>query len=239
MKKSELRNIIKEELQKIFNEMTLIEGAKKYLFGHNNFNNAYLVEDYPYGFKLRTQLKAWLETHPKRGDRFVTVTLNPKTNRWNKPKASTYAPIGVMYLDEKGHVTWTAISEYSEEKEIKQFIKDIGGESKLNKSQLIRYKEMAGEDAGEIAWKHKFEKNSKSGETVILDLRFDVINRLNVSNIVDALDTLIKKNKNEFRSLIENDGIIRVFGRKGVLIAGPMNAEKTYKQLKSKLKNKI
>ena len=83
-----------------------------------------------------------------------------------------------MYIDDKGHVQWNGVSEYSDAEKVKQFVKDIGGESKLNKIQLQRYKELVGEaDDSDIKWSSKFEKNKKDGRVVILDLRFDVANR--------------------------------------------------------------
>jgi hypothetical protein len=66
------------------------------------------VEDYPYGFRLRTKIRYWIET-TKMGDRFVSQTLNPKNGQWNKPKKSTYCKVGVMYLDENNHVKWTGL----------------------------------------------------------------------------------------------------------------------------------
>ena len=73
------------------NENVLTESVKKYLFGHDSINSAYIIDDYPYGFNQRTQKKVWIETKPKKGDRMISQTLNPKTQRWNKPKASTFS----------------------------------------------------------------------------------------------------------------------------------------------------
>ena len=64
--------------------------GKTPLYGHTSEATAYVVADYPYGFRERTQIRYWLEHKPKKGWRFVSQTLNPKTSRWNKPKASTY-----------------------------------------------------------------------------------------------------------------------------------------------------
>jgi hypothetical protein len=66
------------------------------LNGHTNAETAYLVPDYPYGYKLRCQIH----------QRWVSQTTNPKRPGapWNNPKASTYSPITVMYLDENSHV---------------------------------------------------------------------------------------------------------------------------------------
>lgn len=83
----------------------------KYLKGHVSPETAYVVDDYPYGFRLRCKIRYWLEYHPKKGFRLVSQTTNPKVagEVWNKPKASTYARgIAVMLLDDdNGHVSWT------------------------------------------------------------------------------------------------------------------------------------
>ena len=80
------------------------------LHGHVNAESAYLVPDYPYGFRLRCQIRYWVETAAtgaKKGERrFMSQTTNPKVagTVWNKPKASTYYSLAVMYLDGNDHV---------------------------------------------------------------------------------------------------------------------------------------
>jgi hypothetical protein len=91
------------------------------LHGHISPETAYVVDDYPYGFRLRCKIRYWLEYAPKRGFRFVSQTTNPKLSDrrfseevWNKPKASTYCRFGgAMFLDDKNHCTWSGLSEYS------------------------------------------------------------------------------------------------------------------------------
>lgn len=68
------------------------------LLGHTDADTAYVVDDYPYG-RSRTQKRYWIESKPKHGDRLVTQTLNPKTGRWNKPKAGTYSAVLVLFLE--------------------------------------------------------------------------------------------------------------------------------------------
>jgi hypothetical protein len=83
---------------------------------HTSPETAYVVEDYPYGFRLRCKIRYWLEFKPGKGFRFVSQTSNPKRPGlvWNKPKASTYCRFGgCMYLNEDGHVTWSGLTEYS------------------------------------------------------------------------------------------------------------------------------
>lgn len=95
---------------------------KQYLSGHTTPETAYLVTDYPYGFRERTSIRYWLET-TKHGTRLVSQTMHPRSGAWNKPKASTYCAFGgVMYLDEKKHVSWEGLSEGSGAPRVRKFI---------------------------------------------------------------------------------------------------------------------
>lgn len=85
----------------------------KKLVGHTSPETAYVVDDYPYGFKVRTKIRYWIENNVKKGKRFCTQTLNPKTGVWNAPKLSVYAPYMVMILDENNHVQMRSISLYA------------------------------------------------------------------------------------------------------------------------------
>lgn len=99
------------------------------LKGHVSPETAYVVDDYPYGFRLRCKIRYWLEFHPKRGFRFVSQTSNPKRPGlvWNKPKASTYCRFGgAMYLNGDGHVRWVGLTEYSNGAEAKAFADKYG-----------------------------------------------------------------------------------------------------------------
>ena len=94
----------------------------KILSGHVSAETAYVVDDYPYGFRLRCKMRYWLEVTPKRGTRLVSQSSNPKAAGlvWNKPKASTYARFGgCMYLDENNHVQWSGLTEYTNGAEAK------------------------------------------------------------------------------------------------------------------------
>jgi hypothetical protein len=102
--------------------------GKQPLYGHTSEATAYLVDDYPYGFRERTQIRYWLEAKPKKGWRFVSQTMNPKTNRWNKPKTSTYIEwAAAMYFDDKGHVHWDGVGPYSDDQKILAFIATFPG----------------------------------------------------------------------------------------------------------------
>jgi len=89
----------------------------KLLKGHISPETAYVVDDYPFGFRLRCKIRYWLEYSPNKGTRFWSQTTNPKVagEVWNKPKASTYSRFGgCMFLDENNHVQWIGLSEYSD-----------------------------------------------------------------------------------------------------------------------------
>lgn len=106
-------------------------------FGHTDEDSAILVDDYPYGRRVRTQIRYWIET-TKNGDRFCSQTLNPKTGRWNKPKKSTYSPVGVIFIeDETGYVRWVSVTHYSNDEWLAHFIAITEGNlSDAQKRQL-------------------------------------------------------------------------------------------------------
>jgi hypothetical protein len=98
------------------------------LTGHNSPETAYVVADYPYGFRLRCQIRYWIETK-KHGQRFMSQTTNPKRDGivWNKPKASTYDDVQVMYLDDNGHVQCAGFPlAYRDEAELDAFLETYG-----------------------------------------------------------------------------------------------------------------
>lgn len=99
----------------------------KALYGHTSPETAYMVNDYPYGGQ-RCRIRFWLESDPKRGFRFCSQTEHPKRLVWNAPKKSTYTLLsGCMYLDDKGHVVWDGLSEYSSAVEVEKFITSFPG----------------------------------------------------------------------------------------------------------------
>lgn len=83
---------------------------------HTSPETAYVVDDYPYGFRLRCKIRYWIEQHPRHGFRFVSQTTNPKVSGevWNKPKASIYSDVvRVMGLDAEGHMQNAGIGQYN------------------------------------------------------------------------------------------------------------------------------
>lgn len=99
----------------------------KFLTGHTTPETAYVVEDYPYGFTLRCKIRYWIETKTSYGQRLCSQTTNPKKDYevWNKPKCGTYHPALVMGLDEKNHVTTTALSLYGGREGLDQWVASI------------------------------------------------------------------------------------------------------------------
>jgi hypothetical protein len=100
----------------------------KILAGHDSPETAYVVDDYPYGFRLRCKIRYWLEYKPKHGYRLMSQTTNPKRGDvWNKPKGSTYVPIAAaMYLDENGHVQWSGLGYYHDAAECRAWLDTFG-----------------------------------------------------------------------------------------------------------------
>jgi hypothetical protein len=92
------------------------------LTGHESAETAYLVGDYPYGYTLRTQIRYWREYRPKYGYRFVSQTLNPKTGKWNKPKASTYYELMVIVqYPENGHIKYKCVGYHDKTEWLDEF----------------------------------------------------------------------------------------------------------------------
>lgn len=140
-----------------FVEASMNRGAssKKPLYGHASEATAYVVDDYPYGFKARTSIRYWLEFAPKKGWRFVSQTMNPKTQRWNAAKKSTYVEwAGAMYMDNQGHVTWTGVGQYTNTKDTVEFVNsfpnaDFSVLRIIAKKKVLYLSKMV---SGEIAW---------------------------------------------------------------------------------------
>lgn len=99
---------------------------KKILSGHVSPETAYVVKDYPYGFRLRCKIRYWLESDAKKGTRLVSQTTNPKASAiqdiWNKPKKSTYAAFGVLFLDDNGRLKWTTSADAVDLQELRAWL---------------------------------------------------------------------------------------------------------------------
>lgn len=93
---------MENEVQEIKSENTPIKWA-------SDRDTAYMVDDYPYG-RLRCKMFFWIESVPKKGDRYVTQSINPKNGRENAPHKSTYYPFMYLYADSIGHIHASAFS---------------------------------------------------------------------------------------------------------------------------------
>jgi len=111
----------------------------KYIYNKNSFDNALEVSNYPWGFRLKTKRRTWIETNKTQGDRLCFCTLNPKTNKWCAVKKSTYNAVEVLFIDENQHVKSDAIYKYGvNEKEIENFLSEVDYDQ-LNDLQKNKY----------------------------------------------------------------------------------------------------
>jgi len=188
----------------------------KHLFDHTNEGTAKVVDDYPWGFKLRTQQRYWLESTPKRGDRFVTQTKNPKNGLWCKPKKSTYSNIGIMIEKENGHIKWMAVNIYTGADKVKAFIESVGGIEMLNSTQKTMYNQLLGinevkhnEFTGKVVkdYSIKWEKD-KDNKCVRLIIRFDRPDGVQLKEVFKAMKAV---NQDRLKEVF----IIRDYGRMG------------------------
>ena len=97
------------------------------------------VEDYPYGFRLRTTLYDTMEFNPKKGYRHTTQTIDPRNGRLNKPKSSTYSPLKVRYYDENGHIKTISFEFMYSAKDLNKVCKFINENFDLFTPEEINY----------------------------------------------------------------------------------------------------
>ena len=116
------------------------ENMTKYIYDKNSFDNAVEVNNYPWGFRLKTKRRTWIETDKNKGDRVCFSTLNPKTNKWCAVKKSTYNAIDVLLEDENGHIKSIGLWKSSSKEDLEQFLAkiDYNSLSWLQKKQIER-----------------------------------------------------------------------------------------------------
>lgn len=111
-------------------------------YNKSSFDNAIQVDNYPWGFRLKTNRRYWIETK-KNGDRLCYCTLNPKTSAWCAVKKSTYNAVELLYFDKNNHVKTFSIYKYgTSEKELNEFLSKINYDSlnDLQKKQICKIK---------------------------------------------------------------------------------------------------
>lgn len=114
--------------QNVARRFVVVASVKKPLYGYETKDNAYVVDDYPFGFKLRCKIRYWVEFVPKKGYRMWSQTTDPRrpVEVWNKPKATTFAKIaGCLYLDSQDHVQFAVVTEYSNAEKCAEFVHDF------------------------------------------------------------------------------------------------------------------
>ncbi len=110
---------------------------RNYLYNHTSEETAYVIKDYPWGFRMRTEQRAWIESN-KNGDRFIVQTKDPRTGNWCAPKKSTYGFVKVLFLDEHNHLQYFSLDTFADEKTILEFYEQH--KENLNPFQLAQIK---------------------------------------------------------------------------------------------------
>lgn len=205
---------------------------RKYIFNHT-LENPLVVDNYPYGFKLRTQIRYWIESTPKKGDRFCSQTLNPKNGRWNAPKKSTYQSLGIMFLDEKEHVSWAGVNIYSGQEKVNLFVESIGGVDFLNSVQRTMYNDLMGirevktdEFTGAVKkdYSVKWDKQPYDKTKVInCNITFDRTDGVKLREIFEAMRKLKQDKLTECFEGYESKNFGYVAGHVRVLVRGGVN----------------
>lgn len=128
------------------------------LHGHTSEETAIVIDDYPYGFTLRTKIRYWLETAIKgkgKGQtRFCSQTLNPKTNKWNKPKYSTYSEFMVLHKSEDtGYISQISLGMYSRLEDLGKFLETYSSE--LNEHEFKQFNDLVKDinSLNKLEWK--------------------------------------------------------------------------------------
>jgi hypothetical protein len=81
---------------------------------------ALVKENWPWGFKLKSPRRFWIETGRK-GQREASQQKNPKTGLWCKPRRTTYSMAMVLAEDTSGLVSTYSISHYDDIDKIEDF----------------------------------------------------------------------------------------------------------------------
>ena len=204
---------------------------KNILLNHTSLETAYKVENYPYGFREKTTMHYWIETTPKKGDRFCSCTINPKNGRFNAPKKSTYVNIGCMSLNDIGHVVNNGIGIYTEKEKVTAFIEAIGLNN-LNADQKKQYNQIMGinevvtnEFTGKVVKDYavKWEKD-REGNCDEVKITFDRPDGVTVGEIFKAMESLNQEKLNQVFVVRESKtfgsypGTVRICCRGGVQI---------------------
>lgn len=137
---------------------TSYSDVQKILTGNDTFESAFIQDDYPYGSRLRCKRAVWVETAikgAKKGQqRAMFRTTNPKRDSevWNKPKASTYSDIIVLYLDGNEHVKLAHLSTWDSAEKIAAFVEQFGEHLTDAQRNSIRYLDAVQRMGKRVKW---------------------------------------------------------------------------------------
>jgi hypothetical protein len=117
-----------------------LPGNLTQLIGHNSEETAYIQNDFPFGYRHRTERKYWIET-TKHGQRLCTRLKHALTGKWFAVKKSTYNALEVLVLNnENNHVETRGYSNLiaSDHKQIDEFATTYElDETQMKKVKLI------------------------------------------------------------------------------------------------------
>jgi len=175
--------------------------------------NPIVIDNYPYGFK-KTQIRYWVESVKKKGDRFISQTLNPNTNLWNKPKKSTYWAVNVVYEDDKGYITYYNLYWSTSKEDYEKFI-DFIGDLELNELQKDQLKVIR---AHIDAYKNvKYEIRQKKFKNKITGEIKTKVNLMGLNQYDEITDEDHEKGQKEIQNKINNVVAYNYHNDKGVL----------------------
>lgn len=218
----------------------------KPLFNHTSLETAYKVSNYPYGYTLRTDIFYWIETTPKRGDRFCSATLNPKNWKMNAPKKSTYSAIAILMLNEEnGHIRYSSVHQFDGAEAAQKLIESVGIEN-LNKEQRKQYNQLMGINEVKIdeftgakkkdfsvkwerqivgaGWKDGVYNRGEKGNYIEVKITFDRPDGVTLKEIFEAMKTLNQDNLNQvfevrdYGRMGHHAGTVRICVRGGMSI---------------------
>ena len=167
----------------------------QYIYNKDSFENSVEVDNYPWGFRLKTKKRYWIETN-KKGSRFMSCTLNPKNNQWCKPKASIYEPVMVMTSEVKEGKTFIHYIElnlYSNDKSIADFTNTIN----VQQLPLNSQKQICLLKAKNKAWEGvevKFVCNTSKAESEKLEQKKKLVENYMINKANKLYNFCLKKN---------------------------------------------
>ena len=143
---------------------------RTYIYNAKCFDTAQEVDNYPWGYTLKTKRRYWVET-TKHGDRLVYCTLNPKNNRWCKPKKNTYSGVLVLYRDENDYVQSYGIGKYNADQDrLANLVEELDYNklTDMQKATICEYNSVA-EVLKKVTWTFKprgtdAEENAKNDQ---------------------------------------------------------------------------